>query len=85
MQLDYNAIVTIIPLKYPLIFKVHVRTWQCGGVTCNCGIVAREDDDVILFDMCWDGIPRFRFLSKEEPSEGTSIKRDPSGKSFIVS
>ena len=62
-----------------------MRTWQCRSVTCNCGIAAREGDDVIILDMCWDGIPRIRFASKKTPAEGTSVTRDPTGKSFIVS
>ena len=62
-----------------------MRTWQCGSVTCNCGIAVREGDDVIVLDMCFDGIPRLRFASKKTPSEGTFVKRDPTGKSFVVS
>ena len=68
-----------------MLFKVHVRTWQCGFVTCNCGIAAREGDDVIILDMCLDGIPRLRFASNKAPAEGTIVKRDPTGKSFVVS
>ena len=35
--------------------------------------------------MCFDGIPRLRFASKKTPAEGTIVKRDPTGKSFVVS
>eukprot|EP00795_Rhopilema_esculentum_P008755 gene8755-14781_t len=65
-------------------FEVHVRTWQCGSVTCNCGVAVTEGDDTILLDMCWDGIPRIRFLSHQEPAEGTTVRRDPTGKSFVM-
>ena len=61
-----------------------MRTWKCAAVTCNCGIAAREGNDVIVVDMCRDGIPRARFASKQKPAEGTSIRRDPNGKSFKV-
>ena len=61
-----------------------MRTWQCGSVTCNCGVAVTEGDDTILLDMCWDGIPRIRFLSSKEPAEGTTVRRDPTGKSFLV-
>ena len=61
-----------------------MRTWKCAAVTCNCGIAAREGNDVIVVDMCRDGIPRARFASRQKPAEGTSIRRDPNGKSFKV-
>ena len=74
-------------IRYRLDFaqQVHARTWKCGSVTCNCGIAVREGDDVIILDMCWDGIPRLRFASKKVPAEGTVVRRDPTGKSIIVS
>ena len=68
-----------------LALQVHVRTWKCASVSCNCGIAAREGDDIIVVDMCRDRIPRARFASRAEPADGTSIRRDNNGKSFIVS
>ena len=62
-----------------------MRTWRCSRVSCNCGIAAREGDDVIVVDMCRDRIPRARFASTTEPAEGTSISRDNNGRSFVVS
>ncbi|XP_065651893.1 von Willebrand factor D and EGF domain-containing protein isoform X3 [Hydra vulgaris] len=66
-------------------FRVHVRTFACGSVSCNCGVAAQEGDDVIVIDMCRDSAPRARFASTVEPQPGTSITRNNNGKSFILS
>ena len=62
-----------------------MRTWQCASVSCNCGLAAREGDDVIVIDMCRDRIPKvFLPSNKEVDKPGARIRRDKNGKRFIV-
>ena len=63
-------------------FKVHVRTWKCGKVSCNCGVAAQEGDDVIVIDMCHHKGLTVRFASNVEPR--ATIERDADGKRFKV-
>ena len=74
---------------FPLLkFQVHVRTYHCrgGAATCNCGIAAREGDDVVVIDTCRGGAPTLSFPSSRliEPNNGTRITRDWSGRNFVV-
>ncbi|XP_077867937.1 von Willebrand factor D and EGF domain-containing protein-like [Saccoglossus kowalevskii] len=33
-------------------YEVQTRLTQCGSVACNCGVVARAEDDIIIVDRC---------------------------------
>eukprot|EP00794_Sanderia_malayensis_P012371 gene12371-13641_t len=66
-------------------FEVHVRTWKCASVSCNCGVAVREGDDVVVVDMCRDKIPRARFASTVQPHKDTRIQRNKNGKSYMIS
>eukprot|EP00795_Rhopilema_esculentum_P011219 gene11219-21402_t len=68
-------------------FEIHIRTWQCAQVACNCGIAAREGEDIVVIDMCRDSIPRPRLPRKEEMerSDGTVVTVDSTGRLFTIS
>ncbi|XP_066919363.1 von Willebrand factor D and EGF domain-containing protein-like [Clytia hemisphaerica] len=65
------------------LFEVHVRTFQCWSVSCNCAVAAREGDDVMVVDMCRDRVPRARFASTVEPQPGSIMEMSPNGKTFV--
>ena len=58
------------------------QSWKCRTVSCNCGVAAQEGDDVVVIDMCRDGVPRARFASTVEPR--ANISRDNNGKDYVV-
>ncbi|XP_033105778.1 von Willebrand factor D and EGF domain-containing protein-like [Anneissia japonica] len=69
-------------------FEVHGRAWNCWSVSCLCGVVIREGDDVASIDMC-DGQfsyspPKVKKLSHVTYNEGFKIYRDSSGRRFTV-
>ena len=38
-----------------LIFQIHARTIPCGGVSCNCGVIAREGNHIVGVSVCRKG------------------------------
>ena len=69
--------------------KVQARTWSCGQVSCNCGMAAREGNDIVIIDMCHGHFgktfPQVIIPHKGALSQGMVISRDPAGKHFLVS
>ena len=69
--------------------QVQARTWQCGRVSCTCGIVAREGNDIVRIDMCHGSyghtFPKVTIPNKSTFSQGTVIQKDPHGTKFVVS
>ncbi|XP_022112071.1 von Willebrand factor D and EGF domain-containing protein-like [Acanthaster planci] len=73
-------------------FEVHNRIWNCGGssdqVSCNCGFVAREDNDVISVDMCdgsvFETIAEVKIRSPLPLSDGVKVKEARNGSKITI-
>ncbi|XP_041472580.1 von Willebrand factor D and EGF domain-containing protein-like isoform X1 [Lytechinus variegatus] len=73
-------------------FEVHTRIWNCGGiseqVSCNCGFVAKEDNDVISVDMCDGNVletrAEVRVRSPQPLTDGVKIKQAKNGTKITV-
>jgi len=64
-------------------FSVHARTHECWRVSCNCGVVVKEGQDVISVNYCGDrNNPYVGFMSNKEPDHGTGLER--SGNSYRI-
>ena len=64
-------------------YQIHARTHKCWRVSCNCGIVVKEGDDVISINYCGNKHKPFvGFLSTKEPAFGVGIQK--SGHTYIV-
>lgn len=60
-------------------FEVHVCQWDCGSlhypVLCNCGFIAKEEGDVVTFDMCGGQLHESQlYLSVNSQDEISNIK-----------
>lgn len=56
-------------------FEIHVRQWDCGSLqypaSCNCGFVAKEEADIVTFDMCSAHLheyPQYLFVKSQDSS-----------------
>ncbi|XP_057610082.1 von Willebrand factor D and EGF domain-containing protein [Chionomys nivalis] len=56
-------------------FEIHVRQWDCGSLqypgSCNCGFVAKEEADMVTFDMCSAHLyesPQYLFVKSPDSS-----------------
>ncbi|XP_033628836.1 von Willebrand factor D and EGF domain-containing protein-like [Asterias rubens] len=73
-------------------FEVHNRIWNCGGaveqVSCSCGFVAREDNDVISVDMCdgdvFETTAEVKIRSPLPLSDGVKIKEARNGSKITI-
>ena len=65
-------------------FSIHARTHRCWRVSCNCGVVVKEGEDVITVNYCGNRHnPSVGFMSNKEPAYGTGLER--SGNTYRVS
>ncbi|XP_038048782.1 von Willebrand factor D and EGF domain-containing protein-like isoform X2 [Patiria miniata] len=73
-------------------FEVHNRIWNCGGlidqVSCSCGFVAREDNDVISVDMCngnvFETTAEVKIRSPLPLSDGVKVKEARNGTKITI-
>ncbi|CAH1274704.1 VWDE [Branchiostoma lanceolatum] len=60
-------------------FEVQSRLWPCGTVSCNCGVAVRENNDVIIIDICRGpsgrASPELTIKTPHPLAEGTRITR----------
>ena len=83
--LMFVLVSTISVLSTAFPFQVQSRTFSCGlRATCNCGIAAREGDDVVVVDFCSGGPMSARFASQREPAFGTTLHMGSNGRDFQV-
>ena len=64
--------------------EVQVRTWRCGPVSCLCGLVAREDNDLVSVDMCsgeyGDSLPAVNLFNLAQDLVHTRVLEARGGK-----
>ncbi|XP_031572274.1 von Willebrand factor D and EGF domain-containing protein-like [Actinia tenebrosa] len=69
--------------------EIHSRLWSCnGGVSCNCGVAIREDNDLIILSVCnkdlslhESALRRFKAYVPRPISHGTHVYRTLTGSS----
>jgi len=73
-----------------ILFQVQAKHWGCtrwgSGVSCVCGVAMREDETILIADMCHNesavGDLKFLTYNDNEIPDDAGIKVSASGRTF---
>ncbi|KAL3847177.1 hypothetical protein ACJMK2_018101, partial [Sinanodonta woodiana] len=68
--------------------EIHIRTWKCNAVACICGVAVRDENDIIVVEMCHGEqgktFPRTYIRNLAAFSNFTTVNVDKTGRNFLI-